>query len=352
MKKIIGLSLMLVLAAPAAHAEGFLDWLESHSGKSGSSAAKVEKPADDALLLTLEPGESEMYPKVSPDGKALLVVSGKKKNLAVTRRLLENGDPVNVVSDDNRALDSLAWHGNDRVTFLSTRAGGLGLWDKAVDGHGVLHRLQRLNGQLLQPVALADGSIIAVRLFSATGRKQAASGKRDAFVNWEFPKLQPHIVRIGSDGVETDLSAGVNPAVSPDGSRVVFSMQAGRSRHLFMMRTDGSELVQLTDERSIDVQPAWSPDGQWIVFTSNRGKADMRHPGKSNWDIWAVDVQGRNISQLTMDKARDGAPNVGSDGRVYFHSDRKVSKAERARHQVKGSSAGFHIWSVTLPHSS
>lgn len=347
MKKIILMAMLMLWIAPVAHAEGLLDWLESHSSSS-VSGAKAKALADDARLLTLEPGEVEMYPKVSPDGKSLLVVSGKKHKMAVTRRLLENGDPLNVVSDDGHALDSIAWYGNDRVTFLSTRAGGLGLWDKAVDGNGVLHRLHRLNGELLQPVALADGSMIAVRLFSASTRKSAAA-KHDAFINWQFSNAQPHIVRISSDGVETDLTAGANPALSPDGKLVVFSMQAGRSRHLFMMHTDGSDLIQLTDERSIDVQPAWSPNGQWIVFTSNRGQADMRHPGKGNWDIWAIDVQGKNLTQLTKDKARDGAANVGVDGRVYFHSDRKVSKQERAAHQVKGSTSGFHIWSIALP---
>jgi len=351
MKRIALMCFMMALVTSTAHAEGFLDWLEAHSAKSGTSA-KTVAPADDARLLTLEPGENEMYPKVSPNGKSLLVISGKQRNQAVTRRVLENGDPVNVVSDDSDALDSIAWFGNDRVTFLSARAGGMGLWDKVVNGNGVLHRIHRLDGQLLQPVALSDGSMIAVRLFSTDSRKQTVSSKQqEGFVNWDFPKSQPHIVRISSDGVERDLTTGVNPAVSPDGTRVVFSMQAGRSMHLFMMRVDGSDLVQLTDERSIDVQPAWSPNGKWIVFTSNRSEADMRHPNKGNWDIWAVDIQGRNIAQLTKDEARDGGANVGADGRVYFHSDRKVSKEEAEKHQVKGSNSGFHIWSIPFPEA-
>ncbi len=351
MKRIwaIGMALALCTTPALAGAEGFLDWLNSHKPASATQGRMAE-PADSARLLTLEPGETEMYPKVSPDGKFLLVISGKHRNLAVTRRLLENGDPINVVSDDNRALDSVFWSGSDRVSFLSGRAGGLGLWDKAADGQGVLHRLLRLNGELLQPALLPDGSMIAVRLFAASGRQgSGTAGHRDAFVNWSFDHAQPHIVRISRDGVETDLSVGVNPALSPDGGRVVFSMPAGRSMHLFLMRTDGSDLMQLTDERSIDVQPAWSPDGKWIVFTSNRGNADMRHPGKSNWDVWAIDVRGQNLSRLTLDKARDGAPSVAANGRVYFHSDRKIGKEERARHQVKGSTGGFHIWSVALP---
>jgi Tol biopolymer transport system component len=77
----------------------------------------------------------------------------------------------------------------------------------------------------------------------------------------------------------------------------------------------------------------------------------MRQPKKSNWDIWAIGRDGRNLIQLTQNIARDGAPNVSADGRVYFHSDRKVSSDEQQARQVKGRISGFHIWSVDLPAS-
>jgi len=338
---------MMVLALfamlPAVQAADFLDWLKP----STSSTAKAKQPADDARLLTLEPGESELYPKVAPDGKTMLVVAGKRKAMAISRRLLENGDPLNVVTDDPHALDSFAWHGTDKVTFLSERAGGLGLWEKAADGRGMLRRLVSLAGKLTQPALLRDGSMIAVRLTQEANRQGRRS--KDAFVNWETGGYRAQIVRIQPNGAEKVLSEGTNPAVSPDGKWIVFSMAAGRSRHLFMMRVDGSELVQLTDERSVDVQPTWSPDGKWIVFTSNRGHADMRSSSGSNWDIWAIDRNGRNLSQLTMDKARDGGASVAPDGRIYFHSDRKISRELKQARQVKGSVGAFHIWSVALP---
>jgi dipeptidyl aminopeptidase/acylaminoacyl peptidase len=330
------------------HAEDLLDWLQNQASQIQHTSNTV-KLKDNAELLTLEPDENEMYPKVSPDGRTMLVVSGKRRKATITLRLVENGDPLNVVSEnDELALTSYAWHGQNHVSFLSRRAGGLGVWEKPVGGQGAIRRLFRLIGDVVDPVVLDDGSLIAVRLFTVSNQQHKAA-KPDGFLNWNVSGKQDHLVHISREGAENDLAAGINPAVSPDGRQLVFSMRAGRSRHLFMMNVDGSDLVQLTDERSIDVQPAWSPDSKWIVFTSNRGRADMRQQKKSNWDIWAVARNGRNLTQLTYNKARDGAPNVGMDGRVYFHSDRKVGSDEQELHQVRGSTSGFHIWSVNLP---
>lgn len=349
MKKSRVLFIIALLAfVPPVHAEDLLDWLQTKASKI-QNASKSSIAADNAELLTLEPGENEMYPKVSPDGKTILVASGKRKNVAITLRLSENGDPLSVVSEnDDFALNSYAWHGPDHASFLSQRAGGLGVWEKPVDGKGAIRRLHRLVGDMSHPVVLEDGSLIAVRLISTSNQKLKTK-KQDGFLNWKNSGRQARLVLISKDGAEIDLAAGVNPAVSPDGRQLAFSMKAGRSRHLFTMNVDGSDLVQLTDERSIDVQPAWSPDGKWIVFTSNRGGADMRQPKKSNWDIWAIGHNGRNLTQLTHTLARDGGPDVGTDGRVYFHSDRKISDEKKKTHQVKGRTSGFHIWSVNLP---
>jgi len=334
-----------------AHAADILDWLEKNTHSASSEQQK--KLNDDAVLLTLEPGETEMYPRVSPDARSLLTVVTKKKQAWVSRRFTENGDPANIVTDDARAFDSIHWHDNGHVYFLSERAGGLGLWEKISDGEGMLRRLKEMRGRFTQAIVLADGSVIAVRLSSTTTepRHQRHSRKHDGFDNWSIPGYRSELVHISDEGVHV-LGEGINPSLSPDGKWIVFAMPVGLSAHIFRMHPDGSEMIQITDARSVDVQPTWSADGKWIVFTSNRGHTEMRHKNRSNWDIWAIDAEGRNLTQLTRNPARDGGASVASDGRVYFHSDRKVSAEDSKAREVKRPQAGFHIWSIALPSAT
>jgi len=350
MKRIIGLILGLTVAAPLASANSILDWVDEHRPE---ASRHQTEPADQAQLLTLEPGQTEMYPRISPNGRFLMTLSSKGKQAWISRRFSENGDPANVVTDDNRALDAIGWADDGHAYYLSERAGGLGLWEKITDGEAMQRRIMPLHGLITQPILLPDDTIIAVRLRAENRSSKPHTSRHTAkgnFNNWTIPGFQAKIVRFHADGSEALLSEGINPALSPDGLWIAFSMAAGRSTHLFRMRTDGSELIQLTDSRSEDVQPAWSPDGHWILFTSNRANPDLRHPTKAQWDIWRIGTDGRNLTQITRDLARDGGASMGTDGNVYFHSDRTVGKALRTQHQLtSGSAAGFHIWRIDFP---
>lgn len=56
----------------------------------------------------------------------------------------------------------------------------------------------------------------------------------------------------------------------------------------------------------------WTSDGR-IVFTSMES---------GNRDIWLMDGEGKNRSQLTFDKASDEYPSISKDGKIVFVSTR------------------------------
>ena len=70
---------------------------------------------------------------------------------------------------------------------------------------------------------------------------------------------------------------------SPDGSRIAFSSDRDANTEIYMMNTDGSGIVRLTDHPASDMEPAWSPDGKLIAFSSNRD-------GES--EIYILEVEG------------------------------------------------------------
>ena len=59
-----------------------------------------------------------------------------------------------------------------------------------------------------------------------------------------------------------------DPAPSPDGKKLVFISMLSGKEQLFTMDIDGKNIVQLTRDDADHEDPAWSPDGKKIAFVS------------------------------------------------------------------------------------
>jgi Tol biopolymer transport system component len=79
------------------------------------------------------------------------------------------------------------------------------------------------------------------------------------------------------------------PDPSPGGQWLAYH-STGKKQDLFVVRTDGTALRQLTDDAFRDFWPRWSPDGKRIAFTSNR-------TGSS--EIWSIAQDGGGLQQLS-----------------------------------------------------
>jgi TolB protein len=62
-----------------------------------------------------------------------------------------------------------------------------------------------------------------------------------------------------------------SPRFSPDGQRVIMSLQQGGNSNLFVMDLRSKSTTRLTDTPAIDTSPSYAPDGARICFESDRG---------------------------------------------------------------------------------
>jgi Tol biopolymer transport system component len=109
-------------------------------------------------------------------------------------------------------------------------------------------------------------------------------------------------------------------SVAPDG-KVVYASRAGGNSDLWVVDADGAEQTQLTANAGNNEHPAVTPDGRYIVFLSDR--AGTTH-------LWRIDIDGSNPRQLT-----DGAawyPDLSSDGQWVVYTSKPTG----------------HLWKVPI----
>lgn len=112
----------------------------------------------------------------------------------------------------------------------------------------------------------------------------------------------------------------VEPALSPDGSKLAFSSDRSGKPMIWVMSTDGSNAQRLTYAGVYNSSPSWSPDGKKIAFAGFE---------KDHYDIFIMDINGSNLQRLTSARKNTGKwssnedPVFSPDGRhIMFTSDR------------------------------
>ena len=134
-----------------------------------------------------------------------------------------------------------------------------------------------------------------------------------------------HLYVMNSDGSNVmqltfeDSADSYHPAWSPDGSKIAFGSTRDSNPEIYVMDPNGSNIVRLTYDSAQDAQPAWSPDGTKIAFVSDRD---------GNAEIYVMNADGSGPVNLTNHAGADYAPAWSPDGtKIAFQSDRETDFA-------------------------
>jgi Tol biopolymer transport system component len=243
-------------------------------------------------VVTVETGEKReltggdaVQPHWSPNGHRIAYWTtrgaGRQRDIATIPARGGEGIPVT----DDAAVDwNPVWSPDGRhLFFLSDRSGIMSAWRVAID---------EVSGRTLgppEPVVLPSPST-AHLTFSADGRQMAY-----AAISAEL-----NVDRLDLDWSKGSFTGPPSPVTSgsrawrsltesPDGKWLVLAAITP-NEDLFIVRSDGSGLRQLTNDIAFDRFPRWSPDGKRLAFQSNRGGA---------WEAWAINPDGSSLVALT-----------------------------------------------------
>jgi eukaryotic-like serine/threonine-protein kinase len=247
------------------------------------------------------------------------------------------GEAVRIT--DGTTIDiNPVWSPDGRyLYFSSNRGGSLNVWRVAID--------EKSGATLAQPEAVTTigAATSALQLsFSRDGRRLAYIAQED-IRNLRKVPFDPETGKIAGEPVW--ISRGSLqlwfPELSPDGEWVT-ACSRGQQRHVYIMRPDGSDLRDLTDDNfRNDGWPRWSPDGKRIAFTSRR---------TGDYELWVINRDGSGLRQLTDSKGAHYSP-WSSDGRIAY-SDHWPKNECVIIEPDKGGSELKPLYLTSLPNPS
>ena len=102
-------------------------------------------------------------------------------------------------------------------------------------------------------------------------------------------------------GAETPPASGGG---GPEG-KIAFVSFEGDNQEIYVMKPDGSDKRNITNDPATDFDPDWSPDGKRIAFVSDRS---------GQVSIYVMDADGSNLRRITADGAGGLGPRWSRDG--------------------------------------
>jgi len=161
------------------------------------------------------------------------------------------------------------------------------------DGTG-FHELTTGPNNSAFPSMAPDGKRFVYRTFGPDGE------------GLKVMNLETHAVSMLTKGYDNF------PLWSPRGDLIMFSRMAEGDYDIYTIKPDGTGLKRVTTSHGNDAHQGWSPDGEQIVFASSRiGFKDegvYTDAPQPYGELFVMKNDGTNVRQLTDNQWEDGTP--------------------------------------------
>lgn len=118
------------------------------------------------------------------------------------------------------------------------------------------------------------------------------------------------------------LSAmNVEPAVSPDGTKIAFSSDRSGNPMIYVMEANGNNPKRITFAGKYNATPSWSPDGKRLAFAGWES---------DHFDIFTMNADGTDMVRITSSRKPNGKwannedPVYSPDGRFLMYTSNRT----------------------------
>ncbi len=128
------------------------------------------------------------------------------------------------------------------------------------------------------------------------------------------------------------LKSVADPQISPSGDWIAYTVESvdfdadESSTQIYMVSSDGSEVVQLTSGDYSASTPRWSPDGRHLGFLAAKGDEE-----EAKTQVWTLDLRGGEAQQYTAVAQGVGDFLWSPDGRKMLLVIRDKTATELAK---------------------
>jgi len=309
-------------AASAAADEPRLVADRGMSERTNPGAAQFDLPVPElrdgmgnVQRVTFATEGADFDPAVTPDGKRLVFASTRHRaNADLYVKRVGASAVTQLTNDPGKDVMPAVSPDGKLVAFASSRSGN---WD--------IYLTDIAGGQ---PIQMTNDPAAEIHpSFSPDGKWLAYCQFGEQSGQWELV-----LIELANPAVKRFIGYGLFPNWSPVGDRIVFQRARERGTRWYSVWTidlvDG-EAMRPTEVAASGncavITPDWSPDGRHIVFCTVMEQAEDK---AKQSDVWVVDVDGRNRTNLTRSRFTNLQPIWASDGSIFFTSNRSLADGE------------------------